>query len=833
MSRTLHLIGNAHLDPVWLWEWDEGLDAVRATFRAQLDLLNEDPNYVFTCSSSCYYQWIEQTDPAMFDEIRAAVAAGRIVPVGGWFIQAEANTGNGESFARLGLYGQKYFISRFNFRCQGGYLPDTFGHHGNLPALLLGAELNYHIFNRPPNWGLLMPQALFQWTGANGQSVPTYRIAGYCFGGFAAGDEGAATNLQKHMDRSLEVTTDQMPDAMFFYGVGNHGGGPTRHVLKELAQHGEPHARSNGFEPKFSHPDAYFASAADLPMPEHRGSIQKVSIGCYAGWNRLKRAIRHAEYHLFEAEALTAAVHALNDDCRQPGLPATFEPLWHQVLFVIDHDISTGCAIQPAEADALKRMAHVEAQTDQLSTFAAASLARLADAQPPAAASAFSASQYIQPLVVIRPQPGPAELPVEIELIGLPHGFTVFDQRGAELTTQQLPPRALAFNEGHGRRRFLIHTSGHQPNLSTLFVAPRSADNLAPDQSTDVGPAAGTLQSAGLALQWDRSNGIESVTHNAQDLLEPGAPWAFNLLDDDTDSWGHTPRGLYELILNYEFFTSQFTHRQTTQTEHGPIRQSLRSTYEADEGIIALTTSLIEGFPGLLLDADIHWHGRFKMLKFSANTLLKPPHHARGKIPYCHESVETDGRELPLQEWIHLEGDSGRGIALITDSTYSYSVRGPILDATLLRSIPYAWDYSTELQDRDQLELTDHGRHQFRFLIVPGPLDIPRLERLARELLLPPRIVRDYHHAPTPAADPLDTWITAAPDNVAVTAVKRTEADDGVAVRLVELTGQPTRATLNWRHSHTAHLDMDPVSIHTIVFRDDGRTESTSFLEGM
>ena len=833
MSRPLHLIGNAHLDPVWLWEWSEGLDAVRATFRAQLDLLKEDPDYVFTCSSSCYYQWVEQTDPAMFEEIRAAVESRRIVPVGGWYIQAEGNTGSGESFARLGLYGQKYFISRFGFRCAGGYLPDTFGHHGNFPALLLGAELNYHVFNRPPDWGLPLPQALFRWVGANGQSVPTYRIAGYSYGGFTAGDVGDSTDLQRHIDRALATISPQMPAGMFFYGVGNHGGGPTRQTLRELSEHGADYAAGQGFDVAFSTPDAYFASVEDQALPEHAGSIQKVSIGCYSGWNRLKRAIRHAEQRLFEAEALTTAAHAFAEaQHRMTQLAEEFEPLWEQVLFVLDHDIATGCAIRAAETDALQRMEHVIARTDQLGTFAAASLANRADTRPCPLPPDARTDEYIQPLVLVSPTTGPAQLPAEVELIGLPHGYRVFDHDGAELITQPLPPRALAFNEGHGRRRFLIDLPGDRPNLSVLSVVPRSESDPPATEPDDPATASATIRSGDVALRWDRARGVEGVSLRGEELFEPGPPWVLNILDDDTDSWGHSERGLNELILAYEFFTDPIAHVETSQTERGPIRHSVRSIYEADVGRIVLTASLITGFEGVLLDADVDWRGRYKMLKMSFHTGLTAPHRARGKIPFCHETVETDGRELPLQEWLHLQG-AGGGMGLISDTTYSYSVRGSTMDATLLRSVPYAWDFSTPLECPDELEVTDQGRHRFRMLLVPGAFDAPRLERLTRELFTPPRIVRDHAHPGLSGTERTDTWLTCDPANVGIYCVKRTEADDGVAVRLAELSGQPARATITWCGERTASVDLAALGITTVVLRDDGRIEETSFLEGL
>ena len=39
--NKIHLIGNAHLDPVWLWQWYEGYAEVKATFRSALDRMKE------------------------------------------------------------------------------------------------------------------------------------------------------------------------------------------------------------------------------------------------------------------------------------------------------------------------------------------------------------------------------------------------------------------------------------------------------------------------------------------------------------------------------------------------------------------------------------------------------------------------------------------------------------------------------------------------------------------------------------------------------------------------------------------------------------------------
>ena len=99
----VHLIGNAHLDPAWLWRWQEGFAEIKATFRSALDRMKEFPDFTFTCAGASYYQWVEENDPAMFEEVRRRVAEGRWIIAGGWWLQPDCNIPSGESFARHSL----------------------------------------------------------------------------------------------------------------------------------------------------------------------------------------------------------------------------------------------------------------------------------------------------------------------------------------------------------------------------------------------------------------------------------------------------------------------------------------------------------------------------------------------------------------------------------------------------------------------------------------------------------------------------------------------------------------------------------------------------------
>ena len=91
MKKTIHLIGNAHLDPVWLWDRREGLNEGITTVRTMLDLMDEFPEMTFIRGESAIYQHVEKYDPPTFARIKKMVQAGRWDVVGGTCIQPDTN----------------------------------------------------------------------------------------------------------------------------------------------------------------------------------------------------------------------------------------------------------------------------------------------------------------------------------------------------------------------------------------------------------------------------------------------------------------------------------------------------------------------------------------------------------------------------------------------------------------------------------------------------------------------------------------------------------------------------------------------------------------------
>jgi alpha-mannosidase len=114
-GKKVHMIGNAHIDPVWMWRWQEGYQEVRATFETALQRIEEDPEFIFTCSSAALYKWIEESEPSMFERIKKYVAEGKWCIAGGWWIEPDCNIPSGEALVRQGLYGQRYYVKNCAF----------------------------------------------------------------------------------------------------------------------------------------------------------------------------------------------------------------------------------------------------------------------------------------------------------------------------------------------------------------------------------------------------------------------------------------------------------------------------------------------------------------------------------------------------------------------------------------------------------------------------------------------------------------------------------------------------------------------------------------------
>ncbi len=339
----IHMVGNAHIDPVWLWRWQDGYAEVKATFRAALDRISEFPDFIFTCAGAVIIDWIEENDPQMFEEIRRRVSEGRWVIVGGWWIQPDCNIPSGESFARHSLYGQRYFREKFGRMSVVGYNVDSFGHSGMLPQIYTLSGMPFYVMMRPQEHEKELPSSLFWWESADGSRVLTFRVPiNYGSWGYPSGEPE-----RKKIDDVASIAQKQGIDFMCFYGVGNHGGGPTRRsirTIRDMQKEGE------GREIVFSTPETYFREmlAAGKDIPVVKGDLQHHASGCYSAHSETKASNRKAELRVIAAEKLASLAHGLTGFA-YPA--ARLREAWEKVLFNQFHDVIGGCSVPEAYED--------------------------------------------------------------------------------------------------------------------------------------------------------------------------------------------------------------------------------------------------------------------------------------------------------------------------------------------------------------------------------------------------------------------------------------------------------------------------------------------------
>src|ERR1700744_5532644 len=302
-------IPNAHIDPVWIWDWREGMREVLATFTAAADRLDQHPDLSFAASSACYYAWIEELDPVLFGRIRAHVAAGRWELVGGEWVEPDCNLPGGESVCRQLLYSQRYFQRAFGTTATIGYNIDSFGHAASLPQLFRKAGLRAYIMMRPGPHEKELPASLFQWEGVDGTSLPTYRIKEAYHTGLHD-DEPPVTGAERALVETRAATlladsiSEQAP-ALFFVGVGDHGGGPTQIAIDAVER---IHTQTAG-DVAFGSTSSFFgrisqALAEGGALPSVRGDLHMHAVGCYTAGALVKRENAACESALVAADNL-------------------------------------------------------------------------------------------------------------------------------------------------------------------------------------------------------------------------------------------------------------------------------------------------------------------------------------------------------------------------------------------------------------------------------------------------------------------------------------------------------------------------------------------------
>jgi alpha-mannosidase len=790
--RTIQLLGHAHLDMAWLWEVAETWQAAERTFRSSLSLQQLFPDLTFCHSTPALYEWMEIHQPDVFAGICQQVRAGKWEIVGGMWIEPDLNLISGESIARQIIYGQAYNQSRFGALTRVAWLPDTFGFCGQLPQLLKQGGIDYFVTQKFLwNDTNQFPHQLFWWESPDGSQVLSLMSSAI----------GEGIDPLKMIDYACRWQTNTgVNEALYLFGIGDHGGGPTRDML-ELA---DRWSQSDVF------PDLEFTTAVKyLDKLASRADSQHFPVwqdelylefhrGCFTTHADQKRSNRQCEDLLYQAELWSSIAWIVNRQPYPDDLKLQIETAWKQTLFNQFHDIIPGTAIAPVYVTANEGWEDVERVTTQIISNAVGDICdRISIPTPPIEGAIpiviFNALNW-QRTEVFRYPLNPTDLAA----------WQVFDADGNLLPSQSSTEHILFLASNLPSVGYRLFWLSHPqfanevqdpllgaksavlgfPQVKHLFktgvpVGRGGYISAAPPTATETRASSDFIfknHFVEVAINPETGDiaSIYDIINHRQILAATGANQlqAFQDAEQYWDAWNIDPK-----YAEKQLPPSQLKSIEWIET--GEIRHRIRVVRELAGCEFTQDYILDIHSPIVRIETSVDWQTEHVLIKanFPLNLTanISTSETACGAIDRPTQpttAIETAKWELPMHRWVDLTDNSGEyGVSLLNDCKYGFDAGTNFLRLTLLRS--------SKWPDPN----ADRGYHEFTYAIYPhsGTWQAAQTVREGLELNSPLQVVQ---LAPQPKIDvtrdlaPAHSFIDLHAENLVLMAFKPSETID-------------------------------------------------------
>lgn len=701
--KEINLVCNAHLDPVWLWQRQEGIAEAISTFRVAADFCEKYDGFVFNHNESVLYEWVEQHEPELFDRIRRLVKKGKWRIMGGWYLQPDCLMPTGESIIRQIEVGNRYFLEKFGVHVETAINMDSFGHDRGLVQILKKAGYKNYLFMRPFQ---IVPEGDFLWEGYDGSRLRGHSMLScYCTG------KGEAVDTLKFY---AEQTDKE--HCLMCWGIGNHGGGPSEEDWLAIKQYEKEHPEirivSGGCED-------YFDRVQEAGLQVLDRSLEHCMIGCYTTMSRMKRKHRQLENELLVCEKMLA-VSGVDYD-RERMIEAQ-----KALLFSEFHDSLPGTMIRDAEEDMLRLM---ESGRETLSVNMAKAFFAMCKGQPKGRHGEI-------PIMVFNPNPYETEQEIEVEFqLQLPNFkdnqvtlAKVRTQDGEYLPTQNVKEKSMKHLDW--RKKIAFRAKLAPMSLNRFDCELTVVDQ--PIRPIEACTQTGThfvFENEHMILYISKQTGLidRYVVDGVSYLQKDSAK--INVYQDDEDSWGMKVDGFFEKIGEFTLLSAKEAneingypdapYENVRLTENGDVLARIQATF-GYHGSYAVVTYTIPKH-ATYVDMDI------KMLSQEPNVTCKLAFPVElkdsrfvGQTMFGRDVLRVEEKEAHYQKWCGmLEQD--KGFAVINDGTYGGSAKDQTMNITLLRTPIYTChpilDRPYADHDRNH-DHTDIGRRDFHYRLT-------------------------------------------------------------------------------------------------------------------
>jgi len=766
--KKIHMIGNTHFDPVWLWKWDEAMSSITATFKAALERMNEYPGFIYSFATPPVFEWIKNTNPALFEEIKERVKEGRWEIHEGWWLQPDCFTPMGESLARQGLYGQRYLKENFGKYTNTVFNIDSFGHPEALPQILKKSGIDNYMFCRPETKHVELENPFFNWMSKDGSVVKACRD-----------DEEPYV---RDIGEMMEKMGKENYDSMLVYGVTDHGGAPTIKAINQIIER----------------QDADFSTVKEF-FDNHKtdytvtGELVTGDFGVYVNNSQIKAKNRKAEYAVLNAEK--SCIIAQNPQREK------LTKCWQDILFNQFHDILGGASIKEAYVDAFDLYGRAISDAKEIMHY---NLLKVTNNINMPGKNPDNVWNIVVWNLNTTEYNGYIESEVQWvhEHPWYDKDIVLEDESGKKYECQIIRERSVI---PRFRSRFLfkadIPAFGYK-----AFKVVQTGEDIISKTFADVHK----ITNGNYVISFDDKGFINEVYDNknnkivCKNLVHPVC------FEDDGDTWAFNIEGHGNRLEDFKLKNIQVT-------ECGNLRKILKVTYTFRTSKIDMYYTFYQNESYMDVHYRVNWNEKHTILKLlsdvSANEHI-------ASVPYGNVKRGENKREVPLGEWLVTDN-----MMFSADSIFSYNMFDKKLGLNILRSPIYGdlrisdIDLDTDYDIMEQGILEGNVRMWFEIPSCPNNQAICFNNQ--------PVVLCEANHKGELRGK--GSTFSYRCDNVSVIAVKYAEDDDSVIVRGVENCGKSCDVDITFNNVDYK-INVDPYEIFTVKLTD-GKLEKVNILE--
>lgn len=807
--KEIKLICNAHLDPVWLWRRDEGMAEAISTFRVAAEFCRLYDGFVFNHNEAVLYEWIEENEPALFDEICELVKLGKWKIMGGWYLQPDCLMPCGESIIRQIKYGRKYFYEKFGVKPSTAINFDSFGHSRGLVQILKKCGYDSYVHMRPSDTTTDNDSL---WEGYDGSRICVHRTK--------TGYNTARGTMARNLDEFINNKADEGCN-LLLWGIGNHGGGPSKEDLDQIAQYTDNHP-----DIKISHSwcEDYFAQLDKTDLPTIRSSLVHCMVGCYTSMVQIKQAHRRLENEIALCEKLLAADETEYDK-------AKLEEAEKALIFCEFHDILPGSMIKSAENDSLRLLNYGSEIVSRLITKAFFSLCR---GQEKCADGEI-------PILVFNPHPYTVTQCVETEFQLADQNWSdneytianVYDETGKQLYSQN-EKEECSFSLDW--RKHIVFTAELKPMSISRFNCKLNVINSPsrPVAACDMNDTHFFISNSKMKVWISKATGlIDKYEVNGTDYLKANSG-RIDVYQDNEDPWGMTVDGFHDKIGEFKLLNKKEAnlfngypdadHENVRVIENGDVRCKIQAIFQHKTSFAVITYTIPKQSEYIDIKVKILSNDSNVMYKLTFESTLENPDFI-GQSMFGREKLYSDGREITFQKWCGLF-QHNKSLAVLNKGTYGGSSKGSCFSISLLRTPVYSAHPINDRPIADNRLSHNHidiGEREFEYRLTAETAHIDKEAEIFNQA--------PYTLSFFPSGDGTkrETELLLDNDDVILTAYKAISAEKKL-IRLYNSLGADTETTLMMNEKRFL-IRLTTYEVKTLLITQDTITETDMISE--